>query len=314
MGQPAAPVPGRRVSFGAAAVLVGFLLLAPPLYLLGPFALLSLFALPRSARELFWLVAASAGVAAALTTEAPLGGQLLQGSGLALSGLFAVLSLRARGPVFPRCLAAVGLTALGIGLWTWNQGIGWAEVERAFTALLTSGWQTVVEVGGRDAETRRQLQELVRPFLDAAPRLARLMPGLLALQALAGTALAAWWHHRIATAPLGPPPAPFREFRFNDHLIWGAIFGLGLLLVPLPTEGRAAAANFLIVWAGLYAARGVAIVASVLALAPASLKLFAAGLAVLLAPVALGAAVTLGLADTWLDIRGRLRPPVPGGA
>ena len=40
MGPPAAPVPGRRVSFGAAAVLAGFLLLAPPLYLLGPFALL----------------------------------------------------------------------------------------------------------------------------------------------------------------------------------------------------------------------------------------------------------------------------------
>ena len=146
------------------------------------------------------------------------------------------------------------------------------------------------------------------------PRLARLMPGLLALQALAGTALASWWHHRVASSPLGPPPAAFREFRFNDHLIWGAIFGLGLLLVPLPTEGRAAAANFLIVWVGLYAARGVAIVATVLGAAPGSLKLLAAGLAILLAPVALGAAVTLGLADTWLDIRGRLRPPVPGGA
>jgi len=69
MGSSAAPDPGRRVSFGAAAVLAGFLLLAPPLYLLGPFALLSLFALPRSPRELFWLVVASAGAIGALSGE-----------------------------------------------------------------------------------------------------------------------------------------------------------------------------------------------------------------------------------------------------
>jgi hypothetical protein len=54
MTAPAAPASGRRASLGAAAVLVGFLLLAPPLYLLGPFALLMLLGRPRTTRELFW--------------------------------------------------------------------------------------------------------------------------------------------------------------------------------------------------------------------------------------------------------------------
>jgi predicted membrane protein DUF2232 len=314
MAAPAAPAPGRRVSFGATAVLVGYVLLAPPLYFLVPFALLSVVVFPRTIRELFWLLLAGAGVASAMAGDAPFGVQLLRASGLGLGGVFVLLSLRARGPFFPRALLAAGLTALGIGLWAWSHGIGWGEVERAFTALLTSGWQTLVDAGGRDAETRRQLQEFVRPLIEAAPRLARVMPGFLTLQALAGTGLAWWWHHRVATAPLGLPPARFREFRFNDQLVWGAIFGLGLLLAPLPREAGIAAANLLVVWAGLYAARGLAIVATVLSPAPASLKLIAAGLAVLLAPVAAGASVTLGLADTWLDIRGRLRPPVPGGA
>jgi hypothetical protein len=231
-----------------------------------------------------------------------------------LAVFFVLLAARARGALFPRALSAALLTGLAFIVWAWQSGIGWAEVERGFAAMLKSGYAGIVELGGQDPRTHRELDTLVQPLLEAAPRVARVMPGLLALQAMAGAMLAAWWHHLIAAVPIGGAPGRFREFRFNDHLIWGAIFSLGLLLAPLRDEGRAAAANLLIVWAGLYAARGLAIVATVLAPAPGPLKFFAAALAFLLAPVALGASVTLGLADTWLDIRGRLNPPVPGGA
>ena len=59
--------------------------------------------------------------------------------------------------------------------------------------------------------------------------------------------------------------------------------------------------------------RGLAILCALLAPAPTLLKLLAVGVAFLLIPVALGACLALGLADTWLNIRGRLVPPVPGG-
>jgi len=314
MAAPAAPVPRRRVSLAAAVVLAGALLLGP-LYLLGPFALLTLFARPRTARELLWLVVSVSAVAAALASGGDLGVQVFQASGLVLTGIFVLLYVRSsHAAVFPRALAAVILTALALALWAMRLGISWGEVEQAFAAMPPATCQRLAEILGGSGASGLAPPNFVRSCEEAAPGVARITPALLALQGLAGTLLAAWWHHRIAAVPLGAAPAPFREFRFNDHLIWGAIFSLGLLLAPLPPDGRTAGLNLLLVWAGLYAARGLAIGATVLAAAPAPLKLFSASLAFLLAPVALGACVTLGLADTWLDIRGRLRPPVPGGA
>jgi hypothetical protein len=310
----AAPAPGRRVSIGAAAVLVGFLLLAPPLYLLGPFALLTLLSRPRTPREFFWLAAAALGVAASLSGPVALGPALLRASGLVVTGVFVLLSLSARGPTVPRALLAVALSAVGLALWARSLGIDWAGMEEALTVMLRESYQAMVNLSGPDPASRQDVQKFVQPFLEAAPGVARMMPGLLAVEAIGGLALAWGWHHRIAVVPIGRPPAPFRVFRFNDHLVWGAIFTLAVFLMQFAPPIAAVAGNVLIVWVGLYAARGLAIIATVLVPAPASLKLFAAALAFLLFPLTLGSLVAMGLADTWLDIRGRLTPPAPGGA
>jgi len=314
MTAPAAPRSGRRVSFGALVLLVGFLLLAPPLYLLGPFALLTLLSRPRTFRELIWLVASGLGVAVTLGGGIPLGPQLVRAGGLVLSVLFALLAFRSNGPIFSRAFLAVLLSVVALGIWATSLGITWAEVEQAFTAMLRASYEAMVEVGRSDPKTRQDLQNFFQPFLEAAPRVARIVPGLLALEGLAGTVLAWSWHHRIAESPLGQPPARFRGFRFNDHLVWGAIFTLGLLLMPLPPSVAAAALNLLVVWVGLYAVRGLAVATAFLAPAPPPLKMFTAGLAILLAPVALGAGVAIGLADTWLDLRRRLPPSPAEGA
>jgi hypothetical protein len=314
MSAPAAPAPGRRASFGATAVLAGFLLLAPPLYLLGPFALLTLLSRPRSVREILFLALAGAGIAAALSGNLDLGSQILRASALVLAGVFALLNLRPRGPVFPRALAAVALTGLGLCLWAWAHGIHWQMVQQAFTDMLRTSYRAMADMAGPDPKSRQEVQNFVQQFVEAAPDIARAMPGLLALEGLAGLLLAWRWHHRIAGTPLGVAPAPFREFRFNDHFVWGAIFTLGLLLVPLPPAVTAVAINLLIVWMGLYAMRGLAIVSTILAAAPGPLKLLAAGLALLLLPLALGACLALGLADVWLNVRGRFVPRDSTGA
>src|SRR6185503_36252 len=54
-------------------------------------------------------------------------------------------------------------------------------------------------------------------------------PGMLALQSLAGLALAWQWHLHLTAEPLGAPLAPFREFRFGDGWVWGVVAWLGLL-------------------------------------------------------------------------------------
>lgn len=304
MAAGAAPVPGRRASLGAAAVLAGYLLLAPSLYLLAPFTLFTLLSRPRTPRELFWLVLAGAGVAASLAGDQTLVPQLLRTGGLIMSAAFVLLSLTSSsGTVASRLLWALGAAVGGLVIWARVWGVGWPDVEGAFTEIMRGVYQAWAQSRPGDADVQLFLQQAQ----EVAPKAARLMPGMLALQAMAGCALAWSWHHRIATTPVGRSPGRFRDFRFNDHLVWGAIFTLGSLLLPLPPLARTIAANLLIVWVGLYTVRGLAIIAAIFEQAPAHLRILAMGLA---SPIC----AVLGLADTWLDFRKRIAPPAPGGA
>ena len=314
MDYPAAPKPGRRVSLGGLLVLAGFLLLAPPLFLLAPFLLLTLFARPQSLRELFWLIAAGVGAGLAIQGPPGLASLLIRASGVVVAVSFLVLSVRSTTPFLGRGLGAVLVTAIALVGWQWSHGTTWPEVEQAFTAMLQEGYQSLLPPPGSQQAASPELKSFIQPFIDAAPQLARAMPGLLALEGLAGLALAWLWHHRIAVRPLGTPPGPFRGFRFNDQLIWGAIFTLALLVIPLPPEAGVVAENLLILWVGLYAVRGLAILATLLGPTPLPLRIFMSILGLVLSPLSLGLCLALGLADTWLDIRGRLSPPVPGGS
>lgn len=314
MTAPPAPPSGRRASFGAAAVLAGFILLAPPLYVLGPFLLITLLAGPRTLREWFWLLFAGLGIALVLNGDPALGPRILRVSGVALAAAFAIQHVRGFGGVLQRALTAMVVTAIAMTIWARIAGVTWSAVEQAFTELLRTSYTSLVQMAGTDPQARRDMENFVKPFIEKAPDVARLMPGFLAVEGLAGLALASLWQHRIGSRTRGPSPAPFRAFRFNDHFVWGAIFTLALLLAPLPPTGAAVAANLLVVWIGLYAARGLAIISAILAPAPLPLRMLTGVLAFLMIPVALGACVALGLADTWLDIRGRLLPPATEGA
>jgi len=313
MDFPAAPKPGRRVSFGAAAVLAGYLLLAAPLFVLAPFVLLTLLSRPRTGRELFWLVAAGVGLGLTFSGPRPLGVELLWASGLVLAAVFTFLSFRSSAPAFGRALLAVVITAVAIFLWEWSRGVSWPELQQSFTTMLREAYQAMSGAGGSGPAPKPEVQKLLQSFIDAAPDLARVLPGVLALEGLAGVLLAWDWHHRIAARPLGLRPGRFREFRFNDHLVWGAIFTLALLIAPVPDAIAVGAENLLILWVGLYAMRGLAVAATLFGPAPAPLRVLTAAVGILLFPLTLGVCLALGLADTWLDIRARVAPRAPGG-
>jgi len=313
MDFPAAPKPGRRVSLGAAAVLAGFLLLAAPLFVLAPFVLLTLLARPRTGRELFWLVAAGVGLGLTFSGPHPLGVEFLWASGLVLAAVFAALSFRPQAPAFGRALLAVLITCLAVFLWEWSRGVSWPDLQQAFTSMLREAYQTMAGPSGNSPGPKPDVRNVLQSFSDAAPQLARALPGVLALEGLAGVLLAWDWHHRIAAQPLGATPGRFRGFRFNDHLVWGAIFTLALLIAPVPDEVAAIAENLLILWVGLYAMRGLAVAAALFGLAPAPLRVLTAAAGIVLFPLGLGVCLALGLADTWLDLRARLAPRAPGG-
>jgi hypothetical protein len=140
---------------------------------------------------------------------------------------------------------------------------------------------------------------------------AALYPAGLAVLALAGARLSWAWYQRIAHAPLLPDAPRFREFRFNDQVIWLLLAAIALSLLA-PTRGIGlASGNALVVVATLYAVRGTAIARTALLRAsPLFILLLLLIMLPLFTVVPVGLTL-LGIADTWLDFRRRMAPP-PG--
>lgn len=301
----APPQPGRRASWGTVAVLVAYLVVAPPLFLLGPLLILLALSRPRSLREWLWLaLAAVAAVALGNPLRGGLGSLVLASGAAFLSGAFGVAChLRREWSTLSRAAAATGAAGAALVAWGAATGVTFAAVDAAVRADLTRAIQLFFE--GAPAEQ-------LNAVLASAEVVATLFPGIVVLQALGGTGLAWVWYHHVATRPVGRRPRRFRDFRFNDHLVWGAIFTLAATLLPLGDGVARIAANGLVVWAGLYAARGLAVAVALAARWPLAARVLAVGLAVLALPFAGATLVTVGLIDTWQDFRGRLASPPSG--
>jgi len=302
----AASLPGRPPMVGTAVLVVAFVFLAPPLFLLVPLALLLIFSRPRTGREWLWLALTLAGTARLLGDFDPpsLPARIISSGAIMMGAVFTLLALAWKAPTLERALVAVAVTAAGVVGWCSASGITIAELDTVIVADLRRS----LEVWLTDAPADQRTGAMA-----TAPAVARVFPGLLALQALAGLGLAWRWYHRIAAQPLGPVPGPLATFRFNDHLIWGAIFTLGLVLVPLGDLINRVAGSALVTWVGLYATRGAAIVATAARGWPLPGKILMLVLSFLALPIALGTMVSLGVADTWLDFRNRAVPNAGGG-
>jgi hypothetical protein len=141
-------------------------------------------------------------------------------------------------------------------------------------------------------------------------------PGMLVLQTLAGLALAWQLHTRLATAPLGPPLAPFREFRLGDGWVWALVAWLGLLVAPVSSALKVAGENVGFVVGTLYVLRGAAVVvafAQAIGISAAALTIAASVAAALALPLLflLPGLCTLGITDTWYEYRRRLAASRP---
>ena len=135
-------------------------------------------------------------------------------------------------------------------------------------------------------------------------------PGLLVQQTLAALTLAWQWHARLAARPLGPPIAPFRQFRFGDHWVWGLVGVLLVWAVPRLAGLKVVALNLGVILGVLYCLRGAAIVVALAGSAgvPVWSLTVATIIAVLLViPLLLliPGLWTLGVFDTWLAFRQR---------
>ena len=156
----------------------------------------------------------------------------------------------------------------------------------------------------------RRLTEESEIQLASIPRWSTVvMPALLALESLAALALGWALFHRMSSTAIGPPLARIRDFRFNDHLVWGVAVGASIFLLEAFAEGKNAGLNLLVFFGFLYVLRGIGILAWMARTRVMTVMLVT--LAIVAWPLVTALAFGLGLGDTWLDLRTRAQAKTP---
>ena len=199
------------------------------------------------------------------------------------------------------CLAAALAVLAWFALYRVAPGAPLREIERE----LHAAYRQIGDLSGLDRDEVNGASALA----DAV--FIPVLPAIMILVGLSGL-LTAWrWYHILAAAPVGAPPAPFRDFAFSDHLVWLLVAGLAGVVAQFQGGVPGSAlwpANLLLVAGALYLTRGAAVVRWRTGEWPGPVLLVAAIAVLFLWPFVGTALFGIGLADTWLDFR---RPPAP---
>lgn len=228
-----------------------------------------------------------------------------RGWALILSAWFVVaVALLPHLTLTMRALTAVGGAAASAALLFLLNRRSWESVDWSVTQQLRNGAADLRAFWAG----RMRNQTLATEMSGALDRFAdwqtAAYPAMLALASLAALVLA-WWLWRRLVAQDPRPIGPLRDFRFSDHLVWLAVAGIMLVVLPTGAAFSRAGANLLAFMAALYALRGLAVLLALFG-APGMLgMLFGAFIFVLLYPIVMATTLMVGLTDTWLDLRAR---------
>lgn len=302
--------PPGRAGVGLLWLAVLFLLVAPPAFLLAPLVGLLVCSRPATWREWIWLLLGGAAVVYWLAQGGDVAEQSVRALSVLAAGAFVALTLADEATPVTRALTAAGIAVAALAAWCGVLGVSWDVLRMSVTRTLETAFRSMAaQAPGASPETSAAFRQMA----EAAPAWAAAMPGLVYVQAVIGMLLAWGLHRRIARHPLGEAAPPFGAFRFSDQLVWVVVAGLALVLFPTSPPLRDVGTNCLVVGGTLYAARGLAVVRSAAGRVPAPTTIAIGFATLVLLPFVLGGLTLLGLADTWLDFRGRLAPPTTGG-
>jgi hypothetical protein len=286
--------------------LAGYLLMAPPVLLFGPLAGLLLLSRPGTTREWVWLAGAALWSIIWLQQSGGLAGQFARAGAVFLAGTFLALTVWRPSALFSRSLTATAIAAGALALWMWHLELSWGEVQRSLEQNLWTYNRDLMLRLGEAARGGAAGEGMMIEMSAMVRTVGSFYPAFMALASLGGLRLAWSWYHRIARHPLGSAPTRFTAFRFNDQLVWGWVVGLALSLLPLTADGKLIGGNLLLVWAVLYAVRGLAIFSAGSGRLPVPIVVTISVVAMFLLPFVMAGLTLLGLADTWLDFRRRL--------
>jgi len=298
--------------------LIAFLLWAHPSLVGLPFAALLLLAAradrppPGWSQPLAGLVGAMSATLLVLTAET--GGRLAAVTStyiVLMTAAFLGLVLLKPAPIFrqaSRALLIAGLATALLMQVMWGSD-AWGALTWEATRVAGVMMRSVVEI----APDAFVVYEPMVRFVSLT------WPGMLALQTLAGLALAWHLHVRLLSAPAdgpataapAPAPARFKDFRMGDGWVWGIVAWLGVLILPVSNVLHVAGTNVGLVASVLYVLRGAAIVvtfAEAFGVSVMALVIVAGVAATLAVPLlfVLPGLCTLGITDTWYQYRRRL--------
>ncbi|MEO5826113.1 MAG: hypothetical protein ABIR59_09525 [Gemmatimonadales bacterium] len=307
----------RRSPLIAPLLLAGYLVVAPWIFFLAPLAILLLASRPRTAREWLWVaLALIAGVGLLRTAPADLADRTIRAAGMFFAGTYVTMALFGNRSLFVRCMVATSAAAAFTTGWFLALRLRFSTLRDAVAMHQWDVYRTLMK--GLPATPPPAADEVVggTPLAELGYQLARtveqvseLFPAIIALTAVAGGWIAWTWYHRLSSKPIGAPPGLFRHFHFSDQMMWWLVAALAGTMLPLPQGLHLAAKNFLVVVLGLYAARGLAVLRTVLLNAPPFLVVLLCLIALPLLPLAVTGCIVVGVADTWLDLRRRAPPP-----
>jgi hypothetical protein len=303
-------VPAPQSWWRLGLALLAFVLWAHPSLVGLPFAALLLLLpsaqRPRWAQPLAGLIGAMSASLLVLTAQ--------QGARLAavtsayvviVTAAFVGLILMKPGapPILQQTLRAllIGMLATGALIQLFWGSEAWGALAWEATREAGVTMRSIVEVA---PDTFMIYEPMVR-FVSLT------WPGMLALQTLAGLALAWHLYRRVAFAGAVVTATSFKDFRMGDGWVWGIVAWLGVLILPVSSALHVAGTNLGLIASVLYMLRGAAIVvtfAEAFGVSVVALVIIAGLAAALAVPLlfVLPGLCTLGITDTWYQYRRRL--------
>jgi Predicted membrane protein (DUF2232) len=243
--------------------------------------------------------------------------QMARGWAVLLAASFGLISLWSTAmPFFSRALFAIGFSVAIAFLLALSSASGMARFQHAGSEEITRRVSATIQKTeeGRASPQWKEFAARMPAFdelNDDSEAMMRqlpdfssaILPALLALESLAALGLGWAVYQRLAPGRIGPRLGPLSEFRFNDQLVWGLAVGATLSILPAFQEAKNAGYNLLVFFGALYLIRGIGVLAWM-----ARGRYIYIIILGLVPQVFVIVTLALGLGDTWLDIRRRIRP------
>jgi hypothetical protein len=230
---------------------------------------------------------------------------------LILSGWFVVaLALLPHLNLTMRALTAIGGATASAALLFLVNRTGWQQVDWTVARQLRDGAADMRAFWAGRLQDQAWASDISVALDRFADWQAAAYPAMLAIASLAGLALS-WWLWRRLVMQDPRPLGPLRDFRFSDYMIWIAVAGILLVVLPFSAPFTRTGANVLAFMGALYALRGFAVMISLYGTPGLWGVVFSVIIFVLLYPIVMATTLMVGLTDTWLDLRARQRNEKP---